>query len=346
MLLSLKMALRSIGANKLRAALTMLGIIIGVLALVVLVSLVSGTTNTVTDAVSGLGSSLMTVTLEDEAVDLDQIDRWAEEADLVGKVSVSQSASVTGKHEGNAGSVTLYGVTPDYYDIQGLQLLMGRWLKRVDLMDRTYVCIINETAAEELIGYNLVVGETPVEPAISASVAGILGLDILEGARVRIAPDAIENSGLRFDGYVNEDVFTAIVDAGFIAWVGTAITTEDRLDAVDGDWAALEDDVDKLTVDAGDFVNGPDYNFTGAIINIKEDNYDVNFVATTYITIILVEGQEATEDTEAVEEVSITIYAENETVRSIEYVATQALKDEEANYTEAQKAILNAYVGA
>ena len=45
MLLSLKMALRSIGANKLRAALTMLGIIIGVLALVVLVSLVSGTTN-------------------------------------------------------------------------------------------------------------------------------------------------------------------------------------------------------------------------------------------------------------------------------------------------------------
>ena len=174
MLLSLKMALRSIGANKLRAALTMLGIIIGVLALVVLVSLVSGTTNTVTDAVSGLGSSLMTVTLSDDTVSLDQIDRWAEEADAVGKVSVSQSASVTGKHEGNAGSVTVYGVTPDYYDIQGLQLLMGRWLKTVDNIDRSYVCIINETAAEELIGYLDCVGQTLNLNGVEYIVVGIL----------------------------------------------------------------------------------------------------------------------------------------------------------------------------
>ena len=174
MLLSLKMALRSIGANKLRAALTMLGIIIGVLALVVLVSLVSGTTNTVTDAVSGLGSSLMTVTLSDDTVSLDQIDRWAEEADAVGKVSVSQSASVTGKHEDNAGSVTVYGVTPDYYDIQGLQMLMGRWLKTVDNIDRSYVCIINETAAEELIGYLDCVGQTLNLNGVEYIVVGIL----------------------------------------------------------------------------------------------------------------------------------------------------------------------------
>ena len=174
MLLSLKMALRSISANKLRAALTMLGIIIGVLALVVLVSLVSGTTNTVTDAVSGLGSSLMTVTLSDDAVTLDQIDQWAEEADSVGKVSVSQSASVTGKHEGNVGSVTVYGVTPDYYDIQGLQLLMGRWLKNVDHVDRNYICIINETAAEELIGYLDCAGQTLNLNGVEFTVVGIL----------------------------------------------------------------------------------------------------------------------------------------------------------------------------
>ena len=174
MLLSLKMALRSIGANKLRAALTMLGIIIGVLALVVLVSLVSGTTSTVTDAVSGLGSSLMTVTLEEDTVDPEQIDLWAEDADSVGKVSVSQSASVTGKHEDNAGSVTVYGVTPDYYDIQGLQLLLGRWLKQVDLQERSYVCIINETAAEELIGYLDCVGQTLNLNGVEYTVVGIL----------------------------------------------------------------------------------------------------------------------------------------------------------------------------
>ena len=174
MLLSLKMALRSISANKLRAALTMLGIIIGVLALVVLVSLVSGTTNTVTDAVSGLGSSLMTVTLSDDTVTLDQIDQWAEEADAVGKVSASQSASVTGKHGANVGSVTVYGVTPDYYDIQGLQLLMGRWLKNVDHVDRNYICIVNETAAEELIGYLDCVGQTLNLNGVEYTIVGIL----------------------------------------------------------------------------------------------------------------------------------------------------------------------------
>ena len=54
---SFVMALRSISANKMRAILTMLGIIIGVMALVVLVSLVNGATTSVTDKVSELGSS-------------------------------------------------------------------------------------------------------------------------------------------------------------------------------------------------------------------------------------------------------------------------------------------------
>ena len=65
---SFVMALRSIGANKMRAVLTMLGIIIGVMALVVLVSLVSGTTDSVTGAVSDLGTSLVTVTISDDKV--------------------------------------------------------------------------------------------------------------------------------------------------------------------------------------------------------------------------------------------------------------------------------------
>ena len=51
-MLSLKMALRSIGASKMRSILTMLGIIIGVMALVVLVSLVSGATDSVTSTIS------------------------------------------------------------------------------------------------------------------------------------------------------------------------------------------------------------------------------------------------------------------------------------------------------
>ena len=79
MTLSLKMALRSIGSNKLRAILTMLGIIIGVMALVVLVSLVSGATSSVTDTISGLGSNLLTVSIEEDKgqpIDTETLETW------------------------------------------------------------------------------------------------------------------------------------------------------------------------------------------------------------------------------------------------------------------------------
>ena len=79
MIKSFKMALRSIASNKLRAVLTMLGIIIGVMALVVLVSLVNGATGSVTSAVSDLGNSMITVTVSDDKgrpITLDTLDDW------------------------------------------------------------------------------------------------------------------------------------------------------------------------------------------------------------------------------------------------------------------------------
>ena len=68
MITSFKMALRSISSSKLRAVLTMLGIIIGVMALVVLVSLVNGATDSVTGAVADLGTSNITVRITDADV--------------------------------------------------------------------------------------------------------------------------------------------------------------------------------------------------------------------------------------------------------------------------------------
>ena len=97
-MLSLKMALRSISSNKLRAVLTMLGIIIGVMALVVLVSLVSGATTSVTDAVSSLASDLLTVTISDDygnPVHLEDLDTWTREEPTVGSMTPTASASVT-----------------------------------------------------------------------------------------------------------------------------------------------------------------------------------------------------------------------------------------------------------
>ena len=179
MMLSLKMALRSISSNKMRAALTMLGIIIGVMALVVLVSLVSGATSSVTDAVNSLGSSMLTVTIEDDKgypVTLDTLNQWMEE-DNIGLIAPQISDSRTASGREGSGSLSVYGTTPAYYDIQGLQLSMGRWLKNTDIDNSSYVCILNETAAEELIGYVDCVGEAVTIGSVKYTIAGVLSDD-------------------------------------------------------------------------------------------------------------------------------------------------------------------------
>ncbi len=152
---SLKMALKSIAGNKLRAFLTMLGIIIGVMALVVLVSLVNGATNSVTDAVSDLGSNLLTVTISDnkgKPVKLDTLKEWSEE-EGIGLVAPIASTTATGKYASTSESVTVYGTTAMYFDVQELELLLGRFLKTTDVDNNNYVCVINETMATDLVGY-------------------------------------------------------------------------------------------------------------------------------------------------------------------------------------------------
>ena len=173
---SFVMALRSIGANKMRAILTMLGIIIGVMALVVLVSLVSGATDSVTTAVSDMGTSLVTVTISDDKgkpVRLSDLDEWTKEPDI-GLISARSSSTVVGKHDANYDSVTVYGTTPSYCQIQGLQLSLGRWLKASDQKNAAYVCVLNEAAADELIGYTDCVGQTITLNGVRFTVVGVL----------------------------------------------------------------------------------------------------------------------------------------------------------------------------
>ena len=177
MMLSLKMALRSISANKMRAALTMLGIIIGVMALVVLVSLVSGATSSVTDAVSDLGTSMLTVSISDDKglpVTLDTVNEWMEEKDGLGLVAPYLSTSATASVKGESGSVTVYGVTPAYYEVQGMQLAMGRFLKTSDVENHTYTCVISENAATEIIGYVDCIGQAIALDGVEYTIAGVL----------------------------------------------------------------------------------------------------------------------------------------------------------------------------
>ena len=161
MIQSIRMAIKSISGNKMRAFLTMLGIIIGVMALVILVSLVSGATGNVTDTIASLGSDQITVRVSDNKgapVTIQDLSRWMEE-DAFGRIAPVATESVTAKYGTEAGTLTVYGTTAPYQDVQKLEVLVGRFLKTADEENVSFVCVINETAATELVGYADCLGE-------------------------------------------------------------------------------------------------------------------------------------------------------------------------------------------
>ena len=176
-MLSFKMAIRSISSNKMRAVLTMLGIIIGVMALVVLVSLVNGATSSVTDTISSLGSNLVTVSVSDDKgqpITMDTLKQWSQEEKDLGLIAPYAAASLTGRASEGSGTVTVYGTTPEYFNVQGLKLFMGRWLKSSDQSNNTYACVLNETAATKLIGYTDCVGQGVTLNNVKYTVVGVL----------------------------------------------------------------------------------------------------------------------------------------------------------------------------
>ena len=263
MILSFKMALRSISSNKMRSILTMLGIIIGVMALVVLVSLVNGATSSVTDAVSDLGSSMLTVTISDDKgkpITLDTVNEWMEEENI-GLIAPYVSSSVTASADGESDDITIYGTTPAYYEIQGMQLAMGRWLKSSDIKNHTYVCIISESTATELIGYADCVGQAIFFNGVEYTIVGVLSDEeesltslVSSGSMVAYLP---YTSLIRLSDSLTSDVTTFSVSAsedGTMDLVESAMTQilmerfEDDEDAFSvSSQSVLEDTMSSIT---------------------------------------------------------------------------------------------------
>lgn len=174
---SFKMALKSIVGNKLRSVLTMLGIIIGVMALVILVSLVSGATGSVSNTINSLGNNLLTVTVSDDKnkpISLSDLDEWSASHEEIGLIAPCGEESMTGKYGNKTETVTVYGTTSAYYDIQGASIKLGRFLKSADVDNNTSVCVINESTATELIGYTDCLGDEISLGGMRFTIVGVL----------------------------------------------------------------------------------------------------------------------------------------------------------------------------
>lgn len=217
---SMKMAWHAVVSNKLRSFLTMLGIIIGVVALIVLVSIANGATSSVTDQISSMGSSYLTVTITDDKgnpLRLKELSDFCEpeEVDEVAPVSWT---SVTAKTSYSNGTMTLTGTTGSYADIQGLELFSGRFLKQTDIDNNSYVVVITKDTATELLGRVDAVGESIKLNRKSFLVVGVLSdsTSLTQGAAVTGSSDSDDSdsssSSVQLEGYIPFSTMTRLAD--------------------------------------------------------------------------------------------------------------------------------------
>lgn len=229
---SLKMAWNAVCSNKMRTFLTMLGIIIGVIALVVLVSIADGATSSVTDQISNMGSNYLTVSISDDKENplrLSELSGFTENENIEAAAPVSRT-SVTAKSGYVDGSMTLIGTTGSYLDIQNLELAYGRNIKNTDVENNSYVVILTKDSAEELFGYEDAVGETVALDGRSFLVVGILDEEESASA-VQISAGSEEGSSVMLEGYIPYSTMTRIADnILYVTQFYVSAASEDTMD--------------------------------------------------------------------------------------------------------------------
>jgi len=156
---AVKMAISSIRSNKMRSFLTMLGIIIGVMSVVLLVSLVQGATGSITSELDSLGGNQLTVSIvnPDTTLTLKEVNSLEDKEEII-RVAAYNSGSGTAKAEGNSSDVSITGITENYTDFTELNLLSGRSILEIDNEYRLNVCVIGNSVAMDLFGNTNVVG--------------------------------------------------------------------------------------------------------------------------------------------------------------------------------------------
>jgi len=174
---SFKMAMKAILSNKARSMLTMLGIIIGVLAVTVLVSLVSSTTDEVTGQIEDLGSNMLVVNVtSDRYTPLKLKDvETLKEIDTVYQVSPSLTGKATAKFASNTFDATVEGTTSSARDIRKWNVDDGRFLMIPDIENNTPVAVIGVNVADELFSdRSQAVGKQILVDGIRCRVIGML----------------------------------------------------------------------------------------------------------------------------------------------------------------------------
>ncbi|MDA1117735.1 MAG: ABC transporter permease [Proteobacteria bacterium] len=238
----LKVALRALAVNKLRSVLTMLGIIIGVAAVIVMVAVGAGAQARVEEQIRALGSNLLLIlsgartqsgvrlgvgsnyTLsEDDAIAISR-----EIPDALAAPALRGGAQVIW---GNANWATqIYGTTPDYLTVRQWPLAAGRSFEPQEMTGAGKVCLVGQTVVRQLFGNTDPIGQLIRIKRVPFTVVGVL-----------------ENKGQSMMGTDQGDIVVLPIATARSRVLGTANLAKQR--AVSTIWVKVADGADTKVIE-------------------------------------------------------------------------------------------------
>ena len=182
----LRVAMRALAINKLRSLLTMLGIIIGVAAVIVMIAVGAGAQARVEEQIRSLGSNLLLIlsgTTTSGGVrmgfgsnqTISEDDAAAIPRDIPETMAAPALRGTAQLIWGNQNwSTVIFGVTPEYIDVRQWELAAGRIFDATDMAGATKVCLVGQTVARQLFGGTDPLGQVIRVRRVPFTVIGVL----------------------------------------------------------------------------------------------------------------------------------------------------------------------------
>ena len=181
-----RQAIQNVWSNKLRTFLTMLGIIIGVMAVIVIVGLGNGMTKSMRDSFSAMGTNTLSVSIwgyGSRTASVEDVYKIADKnKELISAVSpqidFSNNTPKVGTTTYRYGT-SVYGVDEHYAEMKNYTLAQGRGLQYMDIKDNKQVCIIGDYLNRAAYGGNAV-GQTIKLGAYKFRIVGVLNAKVTD----------------------------------------------------------------------------------------------------------------------------------------------------------------------
>jgi putative ABC transport system permease protein len=181
---TLLMALREVQRNKLRSGLTTLGIVIGVAAVIALVTLGEGATQRVTNDIASMGVNMLTVTpgaqrrgpanLSAAPLSIEDAEAIARAVRQVSAVAPTASRGVLAVYANKNWNTVATGTTNAYFPVRAVKVESGRMFSEVEQSAGQSVCILGATVRRELFGHQDPLGASIRLGRLSCLVIGVL----------------------------------------------------------------------------------------------------------------------------------------------------------------------------